>query len=168
MNPMPTDPIRAEHRELLPHIEQLRAAADEVGRAPAHVLRAKVEEAYGFLSGHLVPHARAEDEALYPEVARLMGAPAATATMQRDHVEVTRLIADLATLRAGGFDDLDAHRENELRRVLYGLYALVKTHFAKEEEVYLPLLDERLTIAEFKEVYAGMERAATRARSSVV
>jgi len=31
-----------------------------------------------------------------------------------------------------------------LRRVLDGRYALVKVHFAKEEEVYLPLLDMRL------------------------
>jgi len=29
--------------------------------------------------------------------------------------------------------------------VLYGLYAIVKLHFAKEEEVYLPILDQRLT-----------------------
>lgn len=38
-----------------------------------------------------------EEDALYPVVARLMGAPAATATMTRDHVEVERLSAEEAT-----------------------------------------------------------------------
>lgn len=164
----PTAPIRAEHAELLPHLEQLRAAADHVGRVPGHALRAEVEEAYAFLAGDLLPHAQAEDEVLYPEVAKTMGAPLATATMSRDHVAVGRLISDLATIRAGGIDDLDAERQNELRRILYGLYALVKTHFAKEEEIYLPLLDDRLAVAEFADVYARMERAAERARSAAV
>jgi iron-sulfur cluster repair protein YtfE (RIC family) len=164
---LPSEPIRAEHRELLPHLEQLRAVGDAVGRVPGHELRIMVDEAYAFLTEHLVPHAHAEDAVLYPEVARHLGAPRATATMSRDHVEVGRLIADLATLRAGGIGQVDAHRDAELRRVCYGLYALVKTHFAKEEEIYLPLLDERLTTAEFAEVYARMERAAKTAPTAV-
>ena len=36
-------------------------------------------------------------------------------------------------------------QQQALRRVLYGLYAVVTVHFAKEEEVYLPILDARLT-----------------------
>jgi hypothetical protein len=48
--------------------------------------------------------------------------------------------------------------------VLYGLYALVKVHFAKEEEVYLPLLDARLQPREAREMFAGMEEAAHAAK----
>src|SRR5512142_402351 len=140
-------PLREEHRTLLPHIERLRAVADEVGHIDAHALREKLDETYRFLSHDLVPHARAEDEVLYPEVARLLGGPRATATMSRDHVEVVALISELATLRS--FDgEPDGERQNALRRVLYGLYALVRTHFAKEEEIYVPLLDDRLTMDE--------------------
>lgn len=51
-----------------------------------------------------------------------------------------------------------------LRRVLYGLYALVKVHFAKEEEVYLPILDARLTPETAHEMFAAMESAAHTAR----
>ncbi len=166
MTALPSAPIRDEHRELLPHIEHLRETADAIGRVAPYLLREKVEQDREFLVDHLVPHARAEDEVLYPEVATLMGAAKATATMTRDHVEVARLISDLETLRAGGVDDLDPQRENELRRVLYGLYTLVKTHFDKEEEIYLALVDERLTIAEFARVYARMERAASRSMSA--
>ena len=162
-----TKPLRDEHRELLPHIERLRTAADAVGRLDEKALAVELEDAHSFLTHHLIPHALAEDEVLYPEIARLMGAPRATATMARDHVEVVRLVDELAGLRAprsGG----EAERERDLRRVLYGLYALVKTHFAKEEEIYLPLMDERLTLAEAATLFARMERAAARSKSRVV
>jgi hypothetical protein len=47
---------------------------------------------------------------------------------------------------------------------LYGLYALVKVHFAKEEEVYLPLLDARLTTGEAHAMFEAMEAAAKAAK----
>jgi hypothetical protein len=51
--------------------------------------------------------------------------------------------------------------------VLYGLYAVVKIHFAKEEEVYLPILDARLTADEAHQLFEAMGRAAQEARSLV-
>ena len=157
----PTDPIREEHRELLPHIEHLRDVADLVGTAPSATVRTGIDEAYAFLTDHLVPHAMAEDEVLYPAVARAMGSPRATATMARDHVAVVRLIDELGVLRHASPDE----HERDLRRILYGLHALVSTHFAKEEEIYLPLLDEKLTLEEGAQVIASMELAASRVRS---
>lgn len=159
-----TEPLREEHRGLLPSIELLRTAADAVGSAPPEELLARVRFAHEFLAGHLIVHATAEDEALYPVVDELLGAPV-TATMRRDHVEVARLTAELTEL-AGRLDvsgpsEADAR---ELRRVLYGLYAVVRLHFAKEEEVYLPLLDERLDTRDAGMVFAGMEQAAEAAR----
>jgi iron-sulfur cluster repair protein YtfE (RIC family) len=50
----------------------------------------------------------------------------------------------------------------ELRRILYGLYALVKLHFAKEEEIYLPLLDRRLSSEEGRDLFEAMEKEAAR------
>ena len=158
-------PLREEHRELFPNIELLSAVADEVGRSDGAALRAKLDESYTFLAHQLVPHAKAEDEVLYPEVARLLGGPRATATMSRDHVEVVALISELATLRS--FDgEPDGERQNALRRVLYGLYALVRTHFAKEEEIYIPLLDDRLTMDEGSDLIRRMEAAAARVKAA--
>ena len=48
--------------------------------------------------------------------------------------------------------------------MLYGLYALVKVHFAKEEEVYLPILDQRLTPEAAQEMFEAMEHAAHEAK----
>jgi hemerythrin-like domain-containing protein len=161
-----TQPLRDEHKELLPHIEYLREAGDLVGEVPLEMLKPAVDEAYDFLAHHLIPHAQAEDQALYHVVARVMGANEATATMRRDHVEVGRLTAELNTLRGSlAGTTLDLAQARSLRRVLYGLYALVKVHFAKEEEVYLPLLDERLLLSEARELFEAMEAAAHAAKA---
>jgi hypothetical protein len=87
--------------------------------------------------------------------------------MSRDHVEVGRLIGELGSLRSGlSGPALDAQQANALRRVLYGLYAVVKVHFDKEEEVYLPLLDARLTAEEAERLFEAMEQAAKEAKGS--
>ncbi|MHB8684696.1 MAG: hemerythrin domain-containing protein [Dehalococcoidia bacterium] len=163
-----TQPLRDEHRELLPHVESLRAAADSVGEASMEDLRRAVDAAYDFLSGHLIPHAQAEESALYPVVGRVLGAREATATMIRDHVEVGQLSGELGALRARLTGDaLGDAQAKALRRVLYGLYALLKVHFAKEEEVYLPILDERLNAEEARQMFEAMEAAAHEAKAHV-
>jgi iron-sulfur cluster repair protein YtfE (RIC family) len=157
-----TEPLRAEHRHLLPHVEALAEAGDAIGVAPLAEQRAKVAAAHAFLAVHLIPHATAEDEVLYPQLDRLLGGRGGTRptdTMRRDHVEVVRLTEQLDLLRErlhGGSPEPD--EERELRRVLYGLHALVGLHFAKEEEVYLPLLDRELTADEAQELFERMER----------
>jgi iron-sulfur cluster repair protein YtfE (RIC family) len=154
-------PLREEHQELLPQIERLHAVADLVGDASAETLRHAVDEVYAFLTQHLIPHAHAEDAALYPVVGKLMGAAQATATMSRDHVEVGRLTDELAAVRSEIATSYpDERQAKALRRVLYGLYALIKVHFAKEEEIYVPLLEARLTSDEARELFAAMEHAA--------
>ncbi len=161
-------PLRDEHEELRPHIERLRQAAEAVGTAPTAALQSLVDEVHGFLVHQLIPHAQAEDAALYPVVARLMGAPEATATMRRDHVEVGRMVEELGALRDQLTDLTDDQAKVEaLRRVLYGLYAVVRLHFAKEEEIYLPLLEARLSSDEANAMFEAMEQAAAQAAVQV-
>lgn len=163
--PRATEPLREEHKELLPHVEALRDAADALSGPGEPALVQKLDLAYAFLTDHLIPHAIAEDRALYPVVGRAMGAEMATKTMSRDHVEVGSLTGQLGRLReraaSAGLDDAT---RNDLRRVLYGLYTLVKVHFAKEEEIYLPLLDEKLDETSAGAMFQAMEAAAGAAR----
>lgn len=85
--------------------------------------------------------------------------------MQVDHAEVGRLTEELRQLREQLADQAPSvEQARELRRVLYGLYTLVKVHFAKEEDVYLPLLDSHLTADEARAMFDAMEAAATRAK----
>ncbi len=161
-----TQPLRDEHQELLPEVEFLRLAGDAIGTALTASTHEKIDRAYQFLTHHLLPHARAEEKALYPVVQRVMGASASTATMSRDHIEVDRLTRELASLQsqAKGMT-LSTEQVNALRCVLYGLYTLVKVHFAKEEEVYLPLLDSNLSPAQARQMFEAMEKAAGEAKA---
>jgi len=165
--PRVTEPLREEHKELLPHVEALREAGDAVSGKDDATLKRKISEAYSFLADHLIPHAVAEDRALYPVVGQTMGSEMATRTMSRDHVEVGRLTEQLKQSRQRmETAPLDEATRNELRQILYGLYILVKVHFAKEEEIYLPLLDERLAEAAAHRMFEAMEEAAEAEKSS--
>src|SRR3990172_4917504 len=122
-----TQPLRDEHKELFPHVDRIRQVADLIGEAPIAKIRNGVEEIYDFLANHLKPHAEAEDAALYSVVQQVLGSPDATKTMSRDHVEVGRYIEELASLREDLTDKaLTSTQARSLRRVLYGVYGLVK------------------------------------------
>jgi iron-sulfur cluster repair protein YtfE (RIC family) len=162
-----TQPLREEHKELFPSVDRIRQVAELIGEASISEVRQGVEELYNFLAYHLKPHAEAEDATLYPVVQKVLGSPDATRTMSRDHVEVGRYIEELASLKGNLTDvELTPQQTRSLRRVLYGVYALVKVHFAKEEEVYLPILDQRLTPEAAQEMFEAMEDAAHKAKDA--
>jgi iron-sulfur cluster repair protein YtfE (RIC family) len=157
-----TQPLRQEHAELLPYIQALAEAGDSVGRVSIARLESSLDELLDFLNGELIPHARAEEAVLYPVVQHAVDAPEMTATMERDHVEVGRLTKELTDIRhrleiAASMDDDLA---DALRRVLYGLHHIVKLHFAKEEEIYLPILDAHISQAEADAMFSDMQAAS--------
>lgn len=161
-----TEPLHAEHETLLPGIESLRETAEAVGSASGSELASRVGRAHDFLLHTLIPHAAAEDRVLYPAVERAMNAPGATATMRRDHVEVGRFTSRLGELRQQIDEGMAPENEAaELRRVLYGLHALVTLHFAKEEETYLPVLDEHLDVDAAADLFESMHAAAEHERA---
>lgn len=150
--------LHSEHRTLLPHIEEIESTADAVGRVPLPVLRSMVSHVLHFLLNELEPHAAAEDAVLYVAVERALGAPGAADTMRREHVAVSSYAAELdallGPLEAGHEPDDETSRG--LRRVLYGLHAVVSLHFAKEEELYSRLLSERLSATDQEKVLADL------------
>jgi iron-sulfur cluster repair protein YtfE (RIC family) len=165
---MPTrlQSLRDEHREMLTRLESLRTAADSVGEVPLAVLQSRVARAVEFLTGELLPHADAEERGLYPVVARLMGAPEGTQTMAEDHLEAARLTVELDVLQSElRGPSLAPPVAQELRRILYGLYALITAHLAKEEKVFFPILEERLTRMEAARMFRAMEEFAREAHA---
>lgn len=156
-----TQPLRDEHRELRPQIEILQAIADSVGVIPATETIQRLDVILAFLTDHLLVHAQAEEQVLYPAVAKVLGTPDATATMRLDHVAIHRMTAEIQTFRhqlAG--TRLTARDERDARRLLYGLHALVMVHLAKEEEVFLPILDAALDAVSAAALFSQMEQAA--------
>jgi heavy metal translocating P-type ATPase len=143
--------FRAEHRELLAVLDRVRAVADGLDRLPPPQAVAEAAAVHRFLVERLLPHEEAEDALLYPVVAQLLGGEDPTAPMSRAHAEIahlTRLLGGVvADLGPAGPDPEDL---TDLRRILYGVHAILRLHFAQEEEAYLSLLD-----------HGGQERTTT-------
>ncbi len=135
--------FRAEHRVLRPDIGRIRTVADALGTIPSREALAMVRDIHRFLVDEVAPHEEAEDAMLYPIVARVMGGDDPTMTMSRAHVEIAHHIRRLGRL----LDELDTDTLDdddllELRRILYGLHALLELHFAQEDEGYLGIVDD--------------------------
>jgi iron-sulfur cluster repair protein YtfE (RIC family) len=149
--------LRAEHRELLPHLNELRTVAAGAEAFSTRDLRVRLDGLVHWLRAHLIPHARAEEAVLYPAVERQMASPGAMATMVADHVEIVGRIDHLAeTASTIGDHPLDAERLEDLRAQLYGLWAILLLHFDKEETVLLPVLDEELSAEDADKMFAAM------------
>lgn len=149
--------LHAEHEELLPHLDHVRALANEADELDEASLRGRLEPVLAFLEDTLLAHADAEERALYPVVDRLLRATGgATRTMSIDHRAIGDLVAYLRA-RSSSLDDPRARAEvgDTLRR----LEAIVRLHFGKEEEVYLPLLD-RLGEGEARALLDALDQAS--------
>lgn len=154
------DFIHHEHNTLRPHVELIRVAADAVGEVPLPILRDLTNTVLGFLVRELIPHAREEREILYRTVEQATQSPGSTATMNREHLEVTKMADQLGDLHAltVAEAELSERTIRDLRRVLYGLYALVNLHFLKEEEIYVDVLEHRLSPTEKDVLVAALSR----------
>lgn len=123
-------PVQREHELFLDQVEQMRVSARELPSLTT-AERAEVQaNAVAFLRGTLIPHAKEEERELFPSVGRLLGHPDATAPMIYDHLAIGERTAALA--------EADADDVARLQELLYGLYALIRVHFWKEEQLYLP------------------------------
>ena len=156
----PSEPLRAEHRDLFPHVTELRTVADAISRWDRDTAD-RIAKGVVFLGDHLVPHAQAEEAVLYPTIERLQGAPGATATMVADHAEIVARIDALVTLSRSLSSRSPCESEaNDLRAQLYGLEAILELHFGKEEGVLLPILDAHLSAVEAGALFGQMGAVA--------
>jgi heavy metal translocating P-type ATPase len=133
----------AEHATLRPDLARLLTVADALDAARPTESLELVRQVYRFLVEDLGPHEAAEDATLYPVLARALGGNDATATMSRAHAEIAHLIRRLGlVLDDIGSDGPDENDVIELRRLLYGLHAILRLHFAQEDEGYFSLADD--------------------------
>jgi heavy metal translocating P-type ATPase len=125
--------LHLEHRAVRPIIDQVRVVADaitldETGLETAEALLQR-------LQAETLPHERAEQELLYPALARALGGADPTGTLSRSHAEIEHQVGRFARL----LDELDGQEADaedivELRGLLYGLHAILRLHDAQEEE----------------------------------
>ena len=91
-----------------------------------------------------MPHEVEEDRTVYPMLAAAAGSDEMTAALHHTHTEIFRLIRLFDRLvRDLPEDAPTADDRTDLRRLLYGLDAILRLHMAQEEELYASLGDDR-------------------------
>lgn len=135
--------FRADHASFGPWLQRMRQAADRLDSMRPDEAREHLSQIRGFLDEQLISHERDEESQVYPLLSRLLGGEDPTGSLSRAHMEIGHLrrvlghlIDDLPTDGPGPEDLVD------LRRVLYGLQAILRLHFAQEDELYAWLASE--------------------------
>lgn len=132
----------AAHQQLAGGIDRLRTTADGLGTLPPTEALGELRSIDAFLTDDLLPHEEEEDRTVHPDLARAMGTDEATLALHGTHTEIfrlTRVFHDLVEMLPS--DGPDADDLPELRRVLYGLHAILRLHQAQEEELYASVTD---------------------------
>jgi hypothetical protein len=81
---------------------------------------------------------------MYPAVARLIRGDDPTAPMGRMHLEIAHMVRVLGRhLKELPPEGLGVEDMRDLRRILYGLDAILRLHFTQEDESYIALIDSQ-------------------------
>jgi len=125
--------IEADHNEVRSVVEEVRSVADTLSEADPNL--SSLHRLLTRLEDELVPHEREEEQLLYPVVARILGGTDPMGAMSRSHAEIEHQVSRLRRLADDiGDQAVDGDDIVELRRLLYGLYAVLRLHNAQEEE----------------------------------
>ena len=129
--------LRADHNRLMPLLDRIDTAALAVSGPEPERIRPELEALADMLRTQLLPHERADEESVYPQLAGVLNGTDPLAAMSRTHREIfhlarlySRLLEDLPT---GPLPDFEL---GQLRRLLYSLGAILRLHFAQEEEIF--------------------------------
>jgi heavy metal translocating P-type ATPase len=129
--------LASVHRGLKPYIGELSSIAARLDTLSRTDARARLEQLYASLEQELLPHERDEQEHVYPLLSKMLGEEDPTGPLIQTHQEIrrlTRLFGRLVQqLSADGTEPYDFR---DIRRVLYGLHAILSLHFAQEDDLY--------------------------------
>lgn len=129
--------LKNEHAELSPIIDRIGSLANQLDELPPTAVGGELSILNGLLREHLMPHERDDESKVYPFVARLIGGEDPMGAMSRTHREIHALIRTLERLTAdAAAREPDNTGIQEIRRTLYALDAILRLHFAQEEEIY--------------------------------
>jgi len=129
--------LASAHRTLRPQVAELAALAARLDVIDPAQARRELEAIRAVLEDELLPHEREEQRVAYPLIVEMLGREDPTGPLVQTHHEIRRLVRLFGRLvdrlpAAGPFpEDI-----RDLRRVLYGLHAVLTLHFAQEDELY--------------------------------
>ena len=136
------DRLRAEHAELRPLIASVQRTADLLDHPSDRSVRDRLERLADELEERLLRHEQHEETTVYPALAGVLGDGDPMAVLSGSHREIFHLVR-LLRRQAGSLDGerIDADDLRDIRRVLYGLHAILVLHMDQEEEIYDTIVD---------------------------
>ncbi|MEV4703034.1 heavy metal translocating P-type ATPase [Actinoplanes sp. NPDC049316] len=124
--------LYAEHREMRPLVEQVRTVADALNTPPYDL--GPVRDLLEHLEVELLAHEHAEEAELLPIMARALGGTEVTSGLSRTHAEIDHQVGRLRRTVDDLVEEAEPEDVTDVRRLLYGLYAILRLHNAQEEE----------------------------------
>jgi iron-sulfur cluster repair protein YtfE (RIC family) len=143
-----TEGFRALHQELRTHTTHLTILAGKLPKQSPEEQTATMTEIVTCLTDNIHSHAKIEEDVLYPVVDKASGSPPDypfTATMRYEHRIVGRWITELRNNANQPSPDITA-----FTRRTENLLGLISAHLEEEEDILLPVLDAKMTVAQFK------------------
>jgi heavy metal translocating P-type ATPase len=129
--------LKSEHDELTPILEQVRRTADRLEVLPLSKIQGELVDLNDVLQKRLIPHEERDDTQVYPSVARLIGGDDPMAAMSHSHREIRHLSRLLQRVSSDlGPEGPDPKTLAEILRLLHGFDAILRLHFAQENEIY--------------------------------
>jgi len=129
--------LASAHRALRPQVGDLATLAARLEVLPGPEARTQLERLRDMLEKELLPHEREEQQTAYPIIERMLKEEDPTGPLIQTHHEIHRLSRLFGRLVAHLPAEGPAREDcRDLRRVLYGLHAILSLHFAQEEELY--------------------------------
>lgn len=129
--------LAASHRVLRPKVGELVALAVQLEELSPDEARHRLEQMQQMLERDLLPHEDEEQRTAYPLIEKLLSAENPTGPLVQTHYEIRRLSRLFGRLvrqlppSGPAPEDL-----RDIRRLLYGLHAILSLHFAQEDELY--------------------------------
>lgn len=129
--------LKFEHENLGPILDRLTFLADGLTTMSSKDANEALINLDMLLHEKLIPHEKEDDRTTYPAVALLLGGDDPMAAMSRTHHEIFELgrrLKQSVKAWSDGEPTLDSIRN--MQRLLYSLDAILRLHFAQEEEIY--------------------------------
>lgn len=129
--------LASSHRSLRPRVGELAALAVQLDTLPGPEARSRLERIRDMLEKELLPHESEEQRTAYPLIEKMLKGENPTGPLIQTHNEIRRLsrlfgrIVEQLPAAGPAGEDL-----RDLRRLLYGLHAILTLHFAQEDELY--------------------------------
>jgi heavy metal translocating P-type ATPase len=129
--------LAISHRVLRPKFGELAVLAIHLDELPADEARTRLEQMQRMLENELLPHEEEEQRTAYPLIENLLPGEDPTGPLIQTHYEIRRLSRLYGRLVSQLSPSGPAKEDlRDIRRVLFGLHAILTLHFAQEDDLY--------------------------------